>query len=42
MGIELENDYPMTLLFPNDQVVVDSDEEDLDFMFRKLEAEYEK
>lgn len=42
MGIDISNDYLTTLFFADDQVVVAGDEDDMDFMFRKLLDSYKK
>lgn len=40
--IEVGNHCSANLLFADDQIVIVSDEEDVDYMFRKLRDEYEK
>jgi len=42
MGIPLENTTLYTLQFADDQVVLPSDKEDLEYMTRKLKETYEK
>jgi hypothetical protein len=43
MGIHLnDNSYLYTLQFANDQVVLAKDEEDLEYVARKIKEEYEK
>lgn len=42
MGIEMDDVCLTSLLFADDQVVLASDEGDIDYMFRKLIEEYEK
>lgn len=42
MGIPLRNEHLYTLCFADDQVVMAQDEEDLSYMLRKLNEEYEK
>ncbi|KAG8333849.1 hypothetical protein J6590_102119 [Homalodisca vitripennis] len=41
MGVLTGRDQIFTLLFADDQVVVAEDEEDLEYMLRKLTEEYE-
>ncbi|XP_030768215.1 uncharacterized protein LOC115891796 [Sitophilus oryzae] len=40
MGIQIGNHCLTTLLFADDQVIVANDEEDIDYMLRKLKEEY--
>jgi hypothetical protein len=42
MGVQLGRDYIQTLLFADDQVVLAEDEEDVEYMLRKLIEEYDK
>jgi Reverse transcriptase (RNA-dependent DNA polymerase) len=42
MGIDINDNNLSTLFFADDQVVVANDEDDLDFMFRKLLDAYQK
>lgn len=43
MGIDINNGrFLTTLFFADDQVVIANEEEDLDYMFRKLKKEYER
>jgi len=42
MGVPLENTTIYTLQFADDQVVLAGDKEDLEYMTRKLEENYEK
>ena len=41
MGIQMDEQCLITLLFADDQVIIASDEHDADYMFRKLKEEYE-
>lgn len=42
MGIEVGETNLTTLLFADDQIIIANDEEDADFMYRKLVEEYQK
>ncbi len=42
MGIKIGNSYLTSLFFADDQVIIANDEEDMDYMIRKLTAEYEE
>ncbi|XP_044766946.1 uncharacterized protein LOC123322925 [Coccinella septempunctata] len=41
MGIQMNDECLSTLLFADDQVIVTNDENDADYMFRKLKEEFE-
>lgn len=40
MGIEIDRHYLTTLLFADDQVIIARDEQNADYMFRKLIEKY--
>ena len=42
LGVQMDDDILCSLLFADDQVIVAEDEEDINYMYRKLEEEYEK
>ncbi|XP_030753480.1 uncharacterized protein LOC115880423 [Sitophilus oryzae] len=42
IGIEIDNHYLSTLFFADDQVIVAGCEEDADYMFMKLDEEYDR
>lgn len=42
MGIDIDDSCLTTLLFADDQIIIANDENDADYMFRKLQAEYKK
>jgi hypothetical protein len=40
MGININEDYVYTLLFADDQVIIGEDEDDMNYIMRKLTEEY--